>query len=50
MKTQLLTGLSSDFLILESESKIEGFKLGGMVRVEGDSEENRFHKAEEVLV
>lgn len=49
MKTQLITDFPSDFLILETESKIEGFKFLEKMRLEWDSEKNRFNKVGEAL-
>lgn len=49
MKTLLITALPSDFLILESESKIEGFKFLEKMRLEWDSGKNRFDKVGEAL-
>ena len=49
MKTQLITDFPSDFLILEAESKIEGFKFLEKMRLEWDSGKNRFNKEGEAL-
>ncbi len=49
MQIKLLTDLPDDFLILESESKIEGFRFLEKMKTEWASGKNRFNKTGEAL-
>lgn len=49
MVIQIITDLSEDFLLLESESKLDGFKFLEKMRLEWSSGHNRFNEAGEVV-